>query len=411
MKYVIWVVRFWYAGWMIPAGLEHFYHIYPQPGANSTHPLAAEMLSALLNTHLFDLVKAVELITGLAVLFGFFTPLALLACMPVAFCVFWWDSPLSEWNTASVVAGARVLASNVLLCVAYIAVLRPMFAVRANVANTVQTPTLKQLALAARVIFGAWLLMNGANHFFFSLWQTPAGQEPLSMQLMSALVHSHLLDVCMLIELVAGALILFGYFVPAALCAAMAVSTCALFWAVLDHQPLTLTLGVVAFALNGLLMLAHLHYYKGVFERAPLTLGESDHRTSYNTLFVHSNGRTSRGVFLVALLPLAVVLLWYTYTGPEIYYAPWAVLVLLYPAVVLHVRRLHDMGHTGWLMLVPAALTVVSMLIWAKRISLGTQLDVVVPLAALVVFLGFALWGCLARGQAESNTFGPPVAA
>jgi uncharacterized membrane protein YhaH (DUF805 family)/uncharacterized membrane protein YphA (DoxX/SURF4 family) len=380
MKYVIWIVRFWYAGWMIPAGVEHFYHIYPQPGANSTHPLAAEMLSALLHTHLFDLVKAVELITGLAVLFGFFTPLALLACMPVAFCVFWWDSPLSEWNTSSVIAGSRVLACNVILCVAYIASLRSMFAVRASVANTVQAPTLKQLALAARVIFGAWLLANGANHFFFSLWPTPTGHEPLSMELMSALVHSHLLDVCMLIELVAGALILLGYF-------------------------------VIAFSLNGLLMLAHLHYYKGVFQRAPLTLGESDRRTSWNTLFVHPNGRTSRGHFVAALIPLALAVLWYVYKGPAIDYASWGVLVLLYPAAVLHVRRLHDMGRTGWLMLIPAALTVVAMGIWAERITLGTQLDVVVPLTALLVFLGFALWGCLARGQAETNTFGPPVAA
>jgi uncharacterized membrane protein YhaH (DUF805 family)/uncharacterized membrane protein YphA (DoxX/SURF4 family) len=411
MKYVIWAVRFWYAGWMIPAGVEHFYHIYPQPGANSSHPLAAEMLNALLHTHLFDLVKAVELITGLAVLFGFFTPLALLACMPVAFCVFWWDSPLSEWGTSSVIAGSRVLACNVFLCVAYIASLRPMFAVRSSVANTVQAPSLKQLALVARVIFGAWLLANGANHFFFSLWPTPAGQAPLSMELMSALVHSHLLDVCMLIELVTGALILLGYFVPAALCVSMAVSTCALFWAILDHRPLTLALGVVAFSLNGFLMLAHLHYYKGVFQRAPLTLGESDRRNSWNTLFVLSNGRTSRGHFLAALLPLALAALWYVYKGPAIDYASWGVLVLLYPAVVLHVRRLHDMGHTGWLMLAPAALTVVAMGIWAERISLGTQLDVAVPVAALVVFLGFALWGCLAKGQAETNTFGPPVAA
>lgn len=44
MKYAIWVVRFWYAGWMIPAGLEHFYHIYPQPGADTTIPLQHEML-------------------------------------------------------------------------------------------------------------------------------------------------------------------------------------------------------------------------------------------------------------------------------------------------------------------------------------------------------------------------------
>jgi uncharacterized membrane protein YhaH (DUF805 family)/uncharacterized membrane protein YphA (DoxX/SURF4 family) len=411
MKYVIWFVRFWYAAWMIPAGLEHFYHIYPQPGANSSHPLAAEMLTALLDTHLFDVVKAVELITGVAVLFGFFTPLALLACMPVAFCVFWWDAPLSEWNTGSVIAGARVLGSNVLLCVAYIASFRSMFAVRASVASTVQAPTLKQLALAARLIFGAWMLVNGVNHFFFSFWLIPTGQEPLSTELMSALVSSQLLDVCMLIELVTGALILLGYFVPAALCVAMAVSTCALYWAFLDHQLLSLVLGVVAFALNGLLMLAYLPYYKGALQRAPLTLGELDHRTSWNTLFVQPNGRTSRGHFLSALLPLALAVLWYAYKGPAIDYASWGVLVLLYPTVVLHVRRLHDMGRTGWLILFPAVLTVVAMGIWAHRISLGAQLDVAVPLVALVVFVGFALWGCIARGQTETNTFGPPVAA
>jgi uncharacterized membrane protein YhaH (DUF805 family)/uncharacterized membrane protein YphA (DoxX/SURF4 family) len=411
MKYVIWFVRFWYAAWMIPAGLEHFYHIYPQPGANSSHPLAAEMLTALLHTHLFDLVKAVELITGLAVLFGFFTPLALLLCMPVAFCVFWWDAPLSEWNNASVIAGARVLAANVLLCFACIASLRSMFTVRASVADSVQTPSMQQLTLAARLVFGAWMLMNGANHFLFSFWSTPTGQMPLSTELMSALVHSRLLDVCMLIELVAGALILLGYFVPAALCAVMAVSTCALFWAILDHQPLTLALAVVAFALNSLLLLAYLPCFKGALQRAPLMLGESDHRTSWNTLFVRHNGRTARGHFLAALLPLALGILWYAYKGPAIDYASWGVLVLLYPAVVLHVRRLHDMGRTGWLILVPAVLTVLAMGIWAHRISLGTQLDVAVPLAALAVFIGFALWGCVARGQTETNTFGPPVAA
>ena len=411
MKYAIWFVRFWYAAWMIPAGIEHFYHIYPQPGANSPHPLAAQMLDALLHSNLFDLVKAVELITGLAVLFGFFTPLSLLICMPVAFCVFWWDAPLSEWSRGSVIAGARILGSNLLLSVAFIACFRPMLVMRASLANAVQWPMLKQLAPAARVIFGAWMLLNGINHFFFPLWPTPAGSEPLSAELMSALVSSQLLDVCMLLELVAGALILLGIFVPVSLCVLMAVSTSALYWAILDHQPSTLTLGVLAFALNGLLMLAYLPYYKGALQRAPLTLGESNPGTSWNTLFVQPRGRTSRSQFMTALIPLVLAVLWYAEKGPAVDYVPWGVLVLLYPAVVLHVRRLHDMGYTGWWMLVPTVLTIVAMLIWAHRLSLGPQLDAAIPLIALLVFVGFAIWGVIARGQAETNTFGPPVAA
>jgi uncharacterized membrane protein YhaH (DUF805 family) len=72
---------------------------------------------------------------------------------------------------------------------------------------------------------------------------------------------------------------------------------------------------------------------------------------------------------------------------------------------------MHDMGRSGWLLLAPAVLTVVAMAIWARRISLGSQLDSLVPLAALVVFAGFALWGCIGKGQTEVNSFGPPVAA
>ena len=418
MKYVIWAIRLWYAGWMIPAGLENFYHIYPQPGYDTTAPLAHEMLFALLHSHLFDLVKAVELITGISVLLGLFTPLMLLVCMPVAFCVFWWDAPLSIWNSGSVFAGGRVLAFNILLSVAFIASYRSMFALRSRprafgAASTVQAASVSAvnpLLLAGRLLFGAWMLLNGANHFFFSLWPTPGGHEALSVELMGAFVHSHLLDVAMLIELVTGALILAGWLVPAALCVVMPVSTCALYWSILDHQPLSLLFGLAAFALNGLLMLSYLDYYKGALQRTALTLGESGRSMIWDTLFVYSKGRTSRGQFTAALIPLAFVVWSYARSGPNLY-APWDLLVLVYPAVVLHARRLHDMGRSGWLLLAPAVLTVVAMAMWAKRISLGAQLDSAVPLAALVVFVGFALWGCIGKGQTEANSFGPPVAA
>jgi uncharacterized membrane protein YhaH (DUF805 family) len=59
---------------------------------------------------------------------------------------------------------------------------------------------------------------------------------------------------------------------------------------------------------------------------------------------------------------------------------------------------MHDMGRSRWLLLVRAVLTVVAMAIWARRISLGSQLDSAVPLAALVVFVGFSLWGCIGKG-------------
>jgi hypothetical protein len=135
---------------------------------------------------------------------------------------------------------------------------------------------MKHLVPVGRLIFGAWMLANGANHFFFSLWPEPTGHEPLAIQLMNALVHSGLLDVAMAIQLVTGALILTGFFVPVALCVVMPISTCALYWSViLDHQLLGAVVALAAFALNGLLMLAYIDYYKGTLERRALTLGEA----------------------------------------------------------------------------------------------------------------------------------------
>jgi uncharacterized membrane protein YhaH (DUF805 family) len=269
---------------------------------------------------------------------------------------------------------------------------------------------MKQLVLAVRTIFGAWMVINGANYFFFALWPVPTGHEPLAVELMGALIHSRLLDVAMLIQLVTGALILAGFIVPAALCVVMPISTCALYWSVLEHHPLSVLFGLVAFALNGLLMLSYIGYYKDALLPRAVTFGESGSATIWDTLFVNAKGRTSRYHFIAALIPLALVVWVYARSGPNVY-APWNLLVLLFPALVLHVRRLHDMGHHGWLLLAPAILTIAAMAVWSRLITLGTQLDLAVPLTALVVFVAFALWGCIGKSQAEFNSFGPSVPA
>jgi uncharacterized membrane protein YphA (DoxX/SURF4 family) len=264
MKYAVWFVRLAFAAWMIPAGINHFFRIFPQPMGRQ--PLSQELISALIDSHLFDLVKAVELLAGLALLFGWHVPLALLVCVPVSFCVFYWDAPLEGWGSRAAQFGYSVLACNLFLCVAYIRSYLPMFAWRAQA---------KPIMLPVRMLFGAWMLLNGLNHFLLAWWSTPAGSTPLSSQLMSALSNSGLLGVAMVIELVAGTLILLGRFTPAALCVLMPVSTCALFWAlILDHQPIPVLLALAAFALNGLLMLGYLPYYRNALQRRALALGE-----------------------------------------------------------------------------------------------------------------------------------------
>ena len=277
MKYAVWFVRLVFAAWMIPAGLNHFVTLFPQP--LGTQPLSQELFLALFDSHLFDLVKAVELVAGIGVLLGFYLPLSLVICMPVSFCVWYWDTPLEGWGSVASIFGGAVLLCNVLLCLAYLGTYRSMFAVRAKprtLGGGDGSGATKHLVLAGQVIFGAWMLVSGINHFFVSIYPLPTGHEPLAMQLMTALVHSRLIDVVMAIQLVTGALILAGVLVPLALCVVMPLTVCAAFWAViLDHQPVGALLGLAALALNGLLMLAYIDYYKGVLQRRALAVGEA----------------------------------------------------------------------------------------------------------------------------------------
>jgi len=130
MKYGVWFVRLVFAAWMIAAGLNHFVYLFPQP--MGTKPLSHELIVALLDSHLFDLVKAVELIAGVSVLLGLYTPLGLILCMPVSFCVFYWDTPLEGWGSRASLFGEAALLSNLLLCVAHLKCYRSMFAFRST---------------------------------------------------------------------------------------------------------------------------------------------------------------------------------------------------------------------------------------------------------------------------------------
>jgi uncharacterized membrane protein YhaH (DUF805 family) len=270
---------------------------------------------------------------------------------------------------------------------------------------------MKPLILIGRLIFGAWMLANGANYLFFSLWPTPTGHEPLAMQLMAALVHSRLYAVAMTIQLVTGALILTGFFVPVALCVVMPISTCALYWSlILDHQALGVGMGIAAFALNGLLMLAYLDYYRGVLQRHAVALTESaEGGRFFDFRYVNPNGRTARSQFAPALIVLLAVLAFYAFrvTGLT---AHWCMLMLVYPTLILHARRLHDMGQSAWPLLLPGIVALAAFGVWLRLVSFGSELNTAVYVAALTIFASFALWGCAGRGQADANRFGPPVA-
>jgi uncharacterized membrane protein YphA (DoxX/SURF4 family) len=398
MKYAVWFVRLLFAAWMIPAGLNHFLPLFPQP--MGSQPLSMELIVALLDSRLFDVVKAVELIAGVCVLFGFYTPLALLICLPVSFGVFYWDAPLEGWGSGAAIFGYATLLSNVLLCLAYNRYYRSMFTLRA------QPQERKQIVTAARFVLGIGLVLYSANALFLHLWPAPGGTQPLSELLMTSLTNSKLLHVALAAQLAAGVLLLANVLVPFALCVQMMITANAVFIALLlEQSPLSMVLALVLLALNGLLMLAYLPWYQSILARYSHAAGEEPGDASYDALFVNNAGHTARADYVPAMLLLIAVIAFYGYFVPG-RSGQFSMFVLLYPLFTLLIRRFRDMGQHPWLVLAPVLLMLLAFDIWLGYFSFSESVaagsfeegaDRTFTVFAVVVtalfVIGGAVWG------------------
>jgi len=405
MKYAVWFVRLIFAAWMIPAGLNHFLPLFPQP--MGSQPLSMELIVALLDSRLFDIVKGVELIAGIGALFGFFTPLALLICLPVSFGVFYWDAPLEGWTSGASTFGYATLLCNSLLCLAYYKYYLPMFTVKTEVNER------KQLVMGARLVLGALVVLYSVYVLFLS--SPPAGSQPLSEMLMTSLTNSRLLHVALVVQLVAGVLLLANIMVPAALCVQMMISANALFWGLFLDQSLVSSLGaLVVFGLNGLLMLAYLPYYRDVLQRYSFAVGEERGTANYDALMVNNDGTTSKDDYIPAMATVLVSIAFYSY------YVPggsgiFSMFVLLYPLFTLLIRRFRDMGQHPWWLFIPVMMMLMYFDIWLGYFSFsesvaGTSFNESVndlfSWCALLVTAGFVVWGAAASGKDSSPVGG-----
>jgi len=273
---------------------------------------------------------------------------------------------------------------------------------------------MKNVILIVRVVFGVWMAANGVNHFLgHPLYPEPVGHEALGIQLLTAFQHSRLFDVAMAMELICGVLVLAGVIVPAPLCVVTPVNVCAVYWAlILEHQPLMAVLSLVALALNVVLMLAYIDYYKDMLARSALSLGETAGGQSWDQTFAWAKGRTGKTAYLEALIVLILVASFYYFLTSTGRNGQWVLATLLYPGFVLVAGRLHDMGVTAWVLAVPALLDAIALwLHFFPPANGGLAANVTLGALAVAISLSFVLWGAFGKAQPAANRFGEAVTA
>lgn len=143
----------------------------------------------------------------------------------------------------------------------------------------------------------------------------------------------------------------------------------------------------------------------------------------WKQLFFSFEGRTRRSHFWIGwlvCLGLGVVSGWIPVLGLLLSIA------LIWPNLAITVKRLHDMGHTGWLAAIPYVIGIVGsivavMMMGASAFMNASALENEDPAAILALIgpamglvgvmlligLGFLLWIGLTDGQRGDNRFGP----
>lgn len=116
--------------------------------------------------------------------------------------------------------------------------------------------------VAARILLGVWMIINGLNHFV-PIFPQPLGSNPFSSDLMVTLIETGLFDIVKIVELIGGVLLIVNRFVPLALVALLPVSAVVYYnAAVLQGKWYeVLYMGTGCFYLNLLVMCGYLKHY------------------------------------------------------------------------------------------------------------------------------------------------------
>jgi hypothetical protein len=130
MKTTISVLRLVFGVHFLVNGANFYFHFFTIPKPHSD--LALQMMSALVDTGMFNIVKLVEVITGIALIANVYVPLALVVAFPVAIGVGFVDVLLiGTWFGGWVLGGGTVVL-NAILLLGYLRYYRPFLTLKSE---------------------------------------------------------------------------------------------------------------------------------------------------------------------------------------------------------------------------------------------------------------------------------------
>lgn len=119
----VYAAQFFFGGWFLYNGLNYFVQFFPQPAGSS--PLAYQLISALIDTGMFAVVKLIEVVVGVMMLANRFVPLAVVLAFPVSVSIAHLDIVLVG-DALGIGSGVAAIGLNAIVAIGYLDKFLPM---------------------------------------------------------------------------------------------------------------------------------------------------------------------------------------------------------------------------------------------------------------------------------------------
>ena len=131
-----------FGAWFVIHGLNHWVHFFPQPPGSDS--LTSQLIRVMIDTGLFDLIKACEVFSGLLMLMHRFVPLAIVTAVPaavvIAYINFFLNKGWESFMTATV-----IMVILALMGIGYIRSFAPLFIAKTDEPKGISAAELKAL--------------------------------------------------------------------------------------------------------------------------------------------------------------------------------------------------------------------------------------------------------------------------
>lgn len=120
---VVYVAQFFFGGWFLYNGLNYFVQFFPQPSGSSA--LAYQLISALIDTGLFAVIKLIEAVVGVMMLANRFVPLAAVLAFPISVSIAHFDIVLVG-DALGIGSGVAAIGLNAIIALGHLDKFLPM---------------------------------------------------------------------------------------------------------------------------------------------------------------------------------------------------------------------------------------------------------------------------------------------